>query len=276
MADQADVENALVAAISGALYPNGTEAQGIVSQAVKIYRGWPNTTALRADLTAGVLNVTVFPVPHTTRNTTRWASGSLAVGTVVATLTAVTAGTNVTFGGVASVGQLAGILADGVAFVHRTTSGDTPELVAQTLGAMIATRRTALVSGATVTVPGAGQVIGRTVADQPVVAWTRNQTQQFRVSCWCPDPPSRDAVAAAIDGALASVAFIAFADGSSGRLRYVATTEFDQSQDAALFRRDLVFAVDYPTTLKQSRPAMIFGNATLGADSAGNSVSLLV
>ncbi len=275
MADQSDVEAAIVAAVTAILYPNGTSADGLLGQTVKIYRGWPHTAALRSDLAAGTLNVTVFPKAHTSRNTTRWAEGLVPTATAAPSLTVSVNGTSATFAGSAAAGQLAGLLVNSLAVVHRTVAGDTPDLVAATLGQLLRAQRIALVNGATVAVPGAALLLGRVVADQPVLRWTRSQLQQFLISCWCPDPGSRDGVAAAIDAALSSVGFIALGDGSSGRLRYVGTTEFDQSQDAALYRRDLIYSVDYLTTVADVLPSMIFGDTVLGPIGSGSVSNLL-
>ncbi len=275
MADQSDVATALVSAITTILYPNGAASVGLLAQTVKIYRGWPNTASLRTDLAANSLNVTVFPIADTARNTTRWADGLVPTSSVTPPLTVSVSGTSAIFGGSADAGQLAGLLVDSMAVVHRTVAADTPELVAATLGQLIRTKRIALVSGATVTVPGAGLLLGRVVADQPVLRWTRSQQQQFRISCWCPDPASRDSVASVIDTALSPHSFLAFNDGSTGRLRYVGTTEFDQSQDAALYRRDLVYSVDYLTIVSDVLPSMIFGDTTLAPLGSGNVKTLL-
>ncbi len=275
MADQSDVENALVSTITNILYPNGYSSGGVLTQTVKIYRGWPNTASLRTDLAAGTLNVTVFPKADTSRNTTRWAEGLVSTGAATPSLTVNVTGPCATFAGSAETGQLAGLLVDSLAVVHRTVTGDTPELVAAALAELIRTQRIAVATGATVTVPGAALLLGRIVADQPVLCWTRSQLQQFRISCWCPDPTSRDSVASTIDSALSSVGFIALSDGSSGRLRYVATTEFDRSQDAALYRRDLVYSVDYLTTVSNTLPSMIFGDTTLAPLGSGSVTTLL-
>lgn len=275
MADQSNVATALVSAITAVLYPYGSSTVGLLAQTVKIYRGWPNTASLRTDLAANTLNVTVFPIADTARNTTRWAEGLVLTSSATPSLKVAVCGTSATFAGSAETGQLAGLLVDSLAVVHRTATGDTPELVAATLGQLVRTQRIALVRGATVTVPGAGLLLGRVVADQPVLRWTRSQLQQFRISCWCPDPTSRDSVASVIDTALSSPCFIDLSDGSSGRLRYVGTTEFDQSQDAALYRRDLIYSVDYLTTVSDALPSMIFGDTTLAPLGSGSVKTLL-
>ena len=72
MPAQSDAENALVQLAAAALYPNGVDAASVIPATIRLYRGWPNATALDADLAAGRVNVTVFPVPGATRNTTRY------------------------------------------------------------------------------------------------------------------------------------------------------------------------------------------------------------
>jgi hypothetical protein len=274
MADQSDVEAALVSLITSVLYPNGLSSDGLLSQTCKVFRGWPNTASLRADLAAGRLNVSVFPDAET-QNTTRWPDDIVAVPGTTPSLSVHTDSVSATFTGTADAGQLAGLLVDQLAVVHRTVAGDTPELVAAILGSMIRRQRIVTVLGATVTVPGVGLIVGRVVADQAVLHWTRSQRQRFRVTFWCPDPTSRDRAAAAVDAALSRQAFMDLDDGTTGRLRFVSTTVFDQSQDAALYRRDLIFSVDYLTTVADVLPSMIFGDVTLAPIGAAVTQSLL-
>ena len=68
--------------------------------------------------------------------------------------------------------------------------------------------------------------------------------------------------------ALAGVDFLGLADGTSGRLRYIATSLSDRWEDATLYRRELTYTVDYSTTIAVDLPRMAVGalNATLGAD----------
>ena len=89
--------------------------------------------------------------------------------------------------------------------------------------------------------------------------------QVFRVTCWCPTPQTRDAAAGAIDLAMAPLTFLDLADGSQGRVIYAGTTVFDQSQDALLYRRDLLYSVEYATVLTATQPAMLFGELGVNA-----------
>lgn len=263
MADLSDVETILASLVTNAVYPQGTNAPSVPGCLVKIYRGWPNQTTLNADLALGAINVTVYPDPSQHQITTRYLDPPSAEAPVLPTLTATTNAQSVTFGGNADLGQLAGVLVDGSAFVHRTAAGDTPELVAAILATYIRTRRIAQVSGATIIIPGAGSLIVRIVADQLSIAETRRQIQGFRLSCWCPTPALRDETAMLIDHALSAQNFLTLPDTSQARLRETSTRVFDQSQNANLYRRDLLVAVEYPTTITTTLPAVIFSDSRI-------------
>ena len=266
MADESDVEAALVNVVSAALYPNGTGNSSVPGPDCRIYRGWPNSAALDTDLAEGKINVTVFPSSGTGHTTTRFMEQWVGAP-AQPTLTALVAGTSVTFGGSADVGQIAGIRVDGTAYVYRTQMGDTPELVAANLASMARVQSVVLLSQSTLTIAGAGDLLVRVVADAPAQQEIRRQEHDFRVICWCPTPVARDATATAIDLSLGSMRFITLADGTNGRLIYTGTAVFDQSQNANLYRRDLTYSVEYATILVSSQPAMLFGDLVLNATS---------
>ncbi len=270
MPAQSDVENALVQLAAAALYPNGAAAPAIIAATIRLYRGWPNAAALDADLAAGRVNVTVFPVPGATRNTTRYAPDWLP-DPVIPTLTVTAAGTTATFAGTADPGQLAGLLVDGTSYVHRTSLGDTPALVAATLAAALSPTRIVTVAGASLTIPSASSLVARIAADATSAQELRRQRQEFRITAWCPTPDLRDAACEAVDIAFAATPFLTLADGNTpslqrARLRYASTTTFDTRQDAALYRRDLLYTVEYPTTQVATEPSMLFGTLGLGAE----------
>ncbi|MGA3398277.1 MAG: hypothetical protein ABSC95_03575 [Acetobacteraceae bacterium] len=264
MADQSDVENALVALAANALYPNGSSSPSLPGPDCRIYRGWPNSAALNADLAAGVINVTVFPQGEPGRNTTRY-SQQWQGFPAQATLTASVSGVSVTIGGTAGPGQLAGMLVNDSSYVYASQAGDTPATVAANLATAVRTDWIVNLSGATLTIPGAGSVLARVVADASVMQEVRRQERGFRITCWCPTPATRDASASAIDLLLVGFQFINLADSSQGRLQYRGTLVFDQSQDALLYRRDLLYDVEYPTTITARQPAMLFGELVLNA-----------
>jgi len=263
MADESDVETTLATLITAQIYPQGTNAPSALGPLVRIYRGWPNPTALNADLAAGIINISLSANPAHHRNTTRYIDPPTASAPTTPTLTATTEANTATFAGTATPGQLAGLLADSTAVVHRTEAGDTPELVAAILATYMRTTRIALVNGATITIPGARLLIARTTADQSTQTETRRQQQGMRLSLWCPTPATRDQDASLIDAGLSTQTFITLPDGTAARLRSAGTQVFDQSQNANLYRRDLLLTVEYATTTTTTLPAMIFGNTLI-------------
>jgi hypothetical protein len=227
MPNQVDAELALALLAANALYPTGFSGPSAVLATVRIYRGWPNAAALDADLAAGRVNVTVFPVPGATRVTTRYPANPIANPAIPSLTVSVTDDT-ATFAGSAAVGQLAGILVDGKPYVYRTALNDTPALIAAILAAAINPDRPAIASGSSVFTPGSVPT-ARTAADATATSELRRQVQTFRVTAWCPTPDLRDATCAVLDPAFAATPFIPLADGTPARLTFVSTTTFDQS-----------------------------------------------
>jgi hypothetical protein len=98
------------------------------------------------------------------------------------------------------------------------------------------------------------------VADKSVLREVRRQEREVVIACWCPSPALRDAVASKVDTGLAAVFFTSLADGTSGRISYNDTLEYDQAQNAMLYRRDLMYLVEYPTVILENDPSMLFGD----------------
>jgi len=240
--------------------PSGTKC--------RVFRGWPTAGALNDDLASGVAGVSIFPVPRGTRNMTRhllkWRSGP----TVTPTLTVSVSGNVVTFDGRGSAGQVAGVrfgpLALGNAHSYRLTYFDTPITVAEQLSARIPGSTFA---ANVLTLPSDLFVRATVVADQPAWLETRRQEQQIWVIGWCPNPAARDAVMGAVDAGFSNMLDqfgrptnqFALPDGSNAILRYMNTSTDDAPQQASLWRRDIRYRVEYPTTLLQQQPGMIFG-----------------
>ncbi len=270
MADQADVETALAAIVGGALYPGGLEAGCAVAGAMcRIYRGWPVPAALDVDLAAGRVNVSIATVAGSQVVTTRYPDQWRVTAPAVPTLGASVADGVVVFAGSATAGQVVALLVDGRAAVHRTVAGDTVQSVAAALTAeLLQVGVRAAAGGAAVTIGGARSIVARITADQPSQRETRRQRQRFAVTCWCADPATRDAIGSTIDAALSAIDFIGLADGSSGRLLFVASVTSDLWEDAALYRRELTYSVDYATTISDVLPCLTIGGTQVAAQGA--------
>ena len=127
----------------------------IIGALCRVYRGWPNSATLNADLSAGAVNVTVVSDNDSGRTTTRylpeWQTTSSQPG-----VTASSADQTITISGNPAVGDVIGALIDGAAYAYRIQAGDTPDLVASNLNQLIQANFPATAQGFTITVPGAG------------------------------------------------------------------------------------------------------------------------
>ena len=261
MADSSDVEAALVTAALNALYPAGLDQPSCVGSPMRVFRGEPIAATLERDLAAEVGNVSVCAVPNSARNTTRWLP-FVHTTLVTPTLSVETVNSSISYAGLAGVGQVAGILVDDLAFVYRGNVNDTPAVVAAVLAKAIVQIRPCLLAGSSLTIPGAYRTVGRVVSDGVSSSEWCRQEQDFCIACWCPTPSLRDRVAAVLQSILCGMSFLSLCDGTSGRLRYKSTSSFDTYQAYQLYRRNLLFDVEYGTTITTGYPTMLFGDLT--------------
>ncbi len=261
MADLSDVENALVSTVVGVLYPGGTQIPSTTGQVVKIYRGWPANIGLNADLSGGICNVSVFSDPKSTKETTRYPRVWREVSRVPRTLFANVVGSSVSLNGVPMPGQIVGVEVDGQPYTVPVRTNDTGEKIASRLAALVPD---STASGTTLSVSDATVIVARVAEGGRAVMETRRQEQDVLISVWCPDPSARDILSTTIDLALSQIDWLQFPDGSAGLLRYRSTAEVDTSENASLYRRDLLYNVEYPTVVAATLPAMVFGRLSTG------------
>ncbi len=254
MADLIDVENALVALAAAAVYPNGTSQASAIAGAVpcKVYAGWPTESQLDADLAAGTVHATVYPL-QVERNTTRFLADWQQQAVNTPTLTLAANGQQITLAGTippTNNPHVLSVLVNGLPYVYQVLATDTISSAAAALAALIAAGVPGTTSAAGVITVAAG---GRIGALQVGVTGTsirevRRQERSFQITLWAHTPAARDSMAALIDGALAPLRFITLADGTAARLIYRQSYISDMLQKARLYRRDLVYSVEYATT----------------------------
>jgi hypothetical protein len=265
MADISDVEQAIADTITSILYPAGSAQTSIIGVLCRIYRGWPNSATLNADLSAGSVNVTVVADNDFGRTTTRylpeWHAAPSRPGVTVSATDQ-----TITIAGSPAIGDLVGALVDRAAYAYRVRTGDTADLVAANLKQLIQANHPATVQGNTITVPGAGSIRARAVCDNATSFESRRQEKDIRIICWCPTPPIRDSVASSIDLAIDQLSFLVLPDESSARVVYRNTTSYDQAQNALLYRRDLVYTIEYPTITIFQQPSMLFGASEINGN----------
>ncbi|MBV8656618.1 MAG: hypothetical protein JO142_02225 [Burkholderiales bacterium] len=267
MADITDVGNALVAAIAGILYPNGTAQPSVTGVPTMIYAGWPTASRLDNDLAGfsngqgGKIHVTVFPT-NVERNTTRytfqgWIPQTVGTPTVVLTQ----AGQQVTVSGTppaAGNPQNVVIFCNKLPYVYAAQQTDTLSTIATALSTLIAAAVPGVSnSGPVITFPNSARIgplrVGYTGT---AIREVRRQERQVRITIWADTPANRDVTTQAIDVALAQTEFITLPDTFQARVIYRSSFVDDMVQKANLYRRDLVYAVEYATTAIQTQTAI--------------------
>ncbi len=197
--------------------------------------------------------VSVYAAPAYGRNTTRYFEEwqvSVQPGT---TLTAAidATGTVVTLGGTVSVPQnvalLVGAPAAPKAYVYSVASGDTLASIAASLAALVNVDTPAVASGATVTIAAAHKLVARIGGVGSVVKELMRQVERIHVNFWCPSPELRDAVAKPVKPALSGTHFLLLADGTAARIITCGDYLMDEPEKAGLYRRLLMYDVEYGT-----------------------------
>lgn len=253
MADLTDVENALVSLIAATLYPNGTgQASAAGGVPCMVYAGWPTPAQLDADMAVGKAHVSVFP-RNEERNTPLFSQDWQPQTMNAATLTLTINGQQITVGGVvppANNPHNLSVLANGKPYVYAVQASDTLNSIAAALASRIAADIPGTgAAGAVVTLPGTGQIgAARVGVTGTAVREIRRQERHFQITVWADTPAHRDAVAQPVDLVLATTKFLTMPDGFAARLIYKNSPISDSLQKTRLFRRDLIYLVEYATT----------------------------
>lgn len=246
--DASDIETALAALCERVRLAR--DADWVIS------RGWPDSAALDKLIRAGRVRVTVYPVPGAVRNTTRYPDEERVTAEPAATLTVSRAGDTATFAGDATPAHLAGLHSAHGADTLRCNPGETPATLAARFAALIPG---ASAAGPAVTVPGL--IAARVQCDATAARELRRTERQFAVIVWAPTPALRDTVAAALDVVLSDTPWLA----NSARMRFSGDRTTDEGQNAGVYRRDLIYSVEYPTTAERSAPRVVFPTETIRA-----------
>lgn len=254
MADESDVEAALVGIIASAIYPNGIGAASALLNAApcRVFRGWPVEQNLKSDLAQGIANVSVYARNGVEVNRTVYSRDAQEVSRTSPTLTATVSDNTITIGGAVSTPQNVHIKAGvGASVAYAVQPADTTTTIATGLAIALAAKFPGTTNvGPVITIPvsaHAGLLTTRVTTAGQVARELKRQDKSFQIALWSPTPELRDSLAKVVDPALAEPVFVNFADGSCGWIRYEYTIIMDTPQEEGLYQRDLFYRVEYPT-----------------------------
>jgi hypothetical protein len=242
MADLSDVENSLTNLIYEAVLdtpiPNHPN--------VRVSRGWITATAENIDIANGVINITVYSMPGSSRNITRYTTEWYDIDNdVFIGLSATINSNQITFVGSILTNQIIAVIIGQNSYVYTVQASDTINSIVTLFSNQIPN---AIGNGAVLTLPTDYLVninFGNPIIQQREL---ERQDQEIRVTLWCPTPESRDDTARIIGGYLAQFDFLKFSDGSYGEKKYWGTFSDDVPSKEKLWKRDLRYQIEYATT----------------------------
>lgn len=250
MADLSDVQNVLASLAGTALYPNGVGSPSAAGVGVVVRTGWPVPAQLKAIIAAGNAMVSVYQMNGMGKNTTRFLGDDDAQAVIPpAELTLAVAGNRITVGGTINPGEAAMLAVNYQPYSHAVVQADTVNTVAAALAAQIPG---ASANGAVITINGVFDI--RPAVSVPVTtqAEVGRQAQVFMLTAWTPTPTARDAIIRSIELSFKLQPRIVMPDNSWARLLYRGTIEQDGNEKQGIYRRNLLYEVEYvllsPTT----------------------------
>lgn len=255
MADLTDVQDALAALISTAVYPNTTSQPSAVAADVRIFPGWPSPEDLDRDLAAGKVNVSIYSQPGVERNTSRFPRETQQQSALSRTLAVFVLGNVITIGGTNAgnapqqwVTAAIGAAGHQKFYSFGVMPGQSLSAIAAGLAALIATDQPASAIGAVITVTTGKPVAARVGSIASFWRELRRQQRGFQITLWCGTPAQRTALAKVIDPALAATDRLTLADGSSAHIIYGSSRESDEGTKSRIFRRDIFYLVEFATS----------------------------
>lgn len=252
MADLSDVLNSLASIAESAVYPNGTSNPSVAGVDVRIYVGWPVPANLDADLALGKVNVSIYPSPSerpTTRFPINWHESIINPATIILTLTDTT---TLTVSGTISTPQTCMVIVNGIPYAYSILPADTLTAIATGIAALIPGASSV---GAVVTIAGAYKLVVRVSTAGTGIRELKRQERVITINVWAQSDPLRTSVASAIDVvfSLPENERFVLPDNYYAILKYRGTRYEDMVEKSNLYRRDLMYTVEYPTTITEEQ-----------------------
>lgn len=270
MPDASIVESQFVREIAKILTSSSYQPYAVgmcdaLNQPFRLMRGWPVDQQLVKDLAANppITNITVFSQPGQ-RNTTRFLRQHMhqPVRVPAPTMFASIAGNAVTFEGLASDIEVMSVAYGNSAGVAmRLSSTDTPASIATYFAGQFPG---ASATGPVLTLNTYKRVSVALGMDVNVLSEVHRQCGIWRVTFWTATVGLRDQFCSLVDPNLQGLDRFFFDDGScSGPVIGAGFMVDDVVEKQNLWKRDLLYELEYPTDTAQVVPVMVLGHGTL-------------
>jgi hypothetical protein len=256
MATLSDLRAGLAQVVGGILYPAGVPSgtnppTPIVNCPVRVFQGWPEREAVDADMTAGIVDVSVYSLPSGI-NTTRYPVVDVPIALTPPTLCWSVAGTAATLGGTVTAPQNIGLLVDGQAYLYAVQPADTLGSIASALAASIAAIQSASATGPVVSVPGSHSIIGRAGGVATTLREVGREKVIVQIKIWAPSDALRSAVGAALEPVLRNLRRLPLADQSIAMIWFDGVSDIDELAKSDVYERRLSLETEYASTVTSS------------------------
>lgn len=262
MADISDVTAYLAQVAANAVYPNGTSQSSVASMDCRIYEGWPDPDQLDLDVGGRMLqgnpptpvtrpggpvaNVSIFPMQGTGIAVYQILDETYTIAHPVLGLSLTVNGDTVTVTGEPTAGEYLTLVCDD-AHVYSETGATASALLAALATAAQANYPTSSSTATTLTVPVGHTLVVRQGGIGTLGKVTHRQRHPVMVSVWAPTQVVRAQLGAAIDNAIKKKIKVTMPDSSQALVIYSRTNVIDDQTSATVYRRDLIYNVEYAT-----------------------------
>jgi hypothetical protein len=292
MADLSDVTAYLAQAASAAIYPSGTSQPSVAAMDCRIFEGWPIPDQLDRDMLGQMLsgtppmpvtrpggtvaNISVFPMPGTGIAVYQQQDNTYVITPPAITSTFTLVGNVITVSGQIAPGEYLTLVIDDAVVCSQSGANAgamIPALAAQAVAAGYAASSTPT----TLTIPFGHSLVVRQGGTAVLGKVTHRQRQPVMVSVWSPTQAVRATLASAIDNALKQKIKVTMPDTSQALVIYSRTNVLDDRQSTAIYRRDLIYDVEYATVFQFPGYVVTSVNTTINKaapDPGANATSL--
>jgi hypothetical protein len=262
LADLSDVTAYLYGVSSNAVYPDGIGQPSAAAMDCRIFEGWPIPEQLDQDLAGTMLagspprevprpggpvaSISVYPMPGTGVAVPQILDETYVIVRPVFGLTLSASGNTVTLAGQPAAGEYITLVCDDL-HVYSQTGSTAAALLSALATAAQADYPATAATPTTLTVPVGRKLIVRQGAAGMLGKVTHRQRHSIMVTVWAPTHAVRAALASAIDVAIKKNIRITLPDTSQALVIYSRTNTSDEQQSSTIYRRDLIYDVEYAT-----------------------------
>ena len=264
MADLSDVTAYLAQRAAAAVYPNGTSYPSVANMDCRIFEGWPIPDQLDLDLAGNRIdtsknppavvkracgpcaNVSIYPMLGQGAQVTQILDETYTISPAAIQMTMSLAGRTVTLTGTPADGEFLTIVVDDQ-HVYSRGGASVAAILAALLADIVAQYPASSISGNSLTVSGSFAMVVRQGGKAVLGKVTHRQRNSVMITVWAPNKTVRASLAGAIDNLIKQTNKVTMPDTSQALVIYNRTNTSDEEQSKGIYRRDLVFDVEYAT-----------------------------